>query len=643
MARRVGMLSALALVMFGIIFFRLWYLQILSGEHYAQQAVANEVREIAIPAPRGEILARGGEPIVTDKVTSAVEVVPSKLPPVGPRRVALYRRLGALLRMRWQHVQQLVLAGREAVPYAPVTIETDADSGVLTVLGERQSEFPGVTQEPVAVREYPFGETAAQTLGYVGQINKEELTSRAFRGVHQGTVVGQGGLEYYYDNYLRGTPGVKRAQVNAEGEPQPTMLAETPPKAGYDLRLTLDLPLQLEGERALREGIERAQASGKPADAGAYVAIDPLSGEILAMGSYPSFNPEAFTHPLTISEYDQLTGAAANGAPRRLTNNATEGLYPTGSTFKPITAMAALEAGFLNPNEGIGPGSCLDLHGEQFCNAGHADFGAVGLVDALKVSSDTYFFTVGERANEHGTVIQRMANELGVGEETGIDLPGEIHGVLPDAQWRAQMNQLQIKCEHRHPSAGCGYVSEVKPWTVGEDMDLAVGQGSLQTSPLQMAVAYSTLVTAYLHDGNGWKVRPHLGMAIDESGGRLLQQLSYPPIRRVHLNPSYLDLVFEGIHKAASEAGGTSAEVWAGWDQEAHPVYGKTGTAEVYGKKEDSWYTCYIADPTRPLVIATAIEQGGFGAETAAPISRLIAAAWFHEPKRFVPGSSKTN
>jgi penicillin-binding protein 2 len=132
-------------------------------------------------------------------------------------------------------------------------------------------------------------------------------------------------------------------------------------------------------------------------------------------------------------------------------------------------------------------------------------------------------------------------------------------------------------------------------------------------------------------------------MAIDESGGRLLQQLSYPPIRRVHLNPSYLDLVFEGIHKAASEAGGTSAEVWAGWDQEAHPVYGKTGTAEVYGKKEDSWYTCYIADPTRPLVIATAIEQGGFGAETAAPISRLIAAAWFHEPKRFVPGSSKTN
>ena len=175
-------------------------------------------------------------------------------------------------------------------------------------------------------------------------------------------------------------------------------------------------------------------------------------------------------------------------------------------------------------------------------------------------------------------------------------------------------------------------------------MHLAVGQGDLLTDPLQMAVAYSTLANAYMNEGDGEVVTPHIGKQIDESGGGLLQSLSFPPRRHVHLNPTDLGLVMKGIHEAASESGGTSADVWTGWNQSAHPVYGKTGTAqhEAEGQEDQSWYMCYIGDPKRPIVIAVTVEQGGFGAETAAPIARLMASQWFGEPLKFVAGSSKT-
>ncbi len=197
----------------------------------------------------------------------------------------LYRKLGKLLGMSGSHVEALVVKGRTAVPYAPVTIKTDAGRGVLTVLAERQSEYPGVTQQPVSIRAYPYGAMAAQVLGYVGQVSERELKMRAFSGVKQGTVVGQEGLEYYYDRYLRGQAGIERVEVNAAGYPVPANLAPTLPKAGYSLKVTLDLGLQREGEKALLEGIENARAGGKPATAGAFVAIDPRNGQVLAMGS----------------------------------------------------------------------------------------------------------------------------------------------------------------------------------------------------------------------------------------------------------------------------------------------------------------------------------------------------------------------
>jgi penicillin-binding protein 2 len=643
MALRVAILSMLAIAMFSVIFFRLWYLQVLSGEQYVQQANTNRVRDLPIPAPRGKILDRNGQAIVASKTTNAVQIVPSALPPAGPRRQSVYDRLGHLLGLSPHRIAAFVVEEGKAVPYAPVTIKTDAGPGVLTELGERANEYPGVIQQPVALRDYPYGQMAAHVLGYVGSVSKTELERKAFRGVTQGTVVGQEGLEYYYDRYLRGKTGTQRVEVNAEGYPVPSKkLAPTQPEAGRSLRVTLDMGLQQEAEKALQEAKERAQAGGKPALAGAFLAMDPRNGQVLAVGSEPSFDPNRFAKTLSKPEYKELLGGGSGVA--KLTDRAVNGTYPTGSTFKPITAMAALEAGVITPNETLGAGSCIQVggQGQKFCNAGHADFGPVGLVEALKVSSDTYFFEVGERANR-GPIIQAMARKLGIGRYNGIDLPSEFPGVVPDAAWRKQQNKAQERCEHSKHSHPCQIVAEIKPWTIGENMNLAVGQGDLLTDPLQMAVAYSTLANAFTHGGEGWAPTPHLGMEIDESNGGLLQSLSFPAARRVKLNDTDVNLVMEGIHLAASAQGGTSAPVWQGWNQTANPVYGKTGTAQHVGKEDQSWYMAYVADPKRPIVIAVTVEEGGFGAETAAPVARLMAAKWFGKSEKFVAGSSKTN
>jgi penicillin-binding protein 2 len=639
LALRVAVLGGLAMAMFAIIFFRLWFLQVLSGEQYVQQATANRVRDLPIAAPRGQILDREGQSIVSSRTTNAVRIVPSALPGRRAARAALYRRLGALLGLSPQSIVALVAHGRSAVPYAPVTIKTDAGSGVLTVLAERQNEFPGVVQQPVSIRSYPFGEMAAQVLGYVGQVSGPQLKLRAFQGVQAGTVVGQEGLEYYYDRYLRGEAGVQRVAVNAAGYAVASKLAPKPPRAGHSLKVTLDLALQKESEKALLEGIEHARASSKPAVAGAFVAMDPRNGQVLSIGSYPSYDPNRFAKPLTEAEYKQLQGSRTGGG--RLTDRAVNGTYPTGSTFKPITAMGALEAGVIGPGTALGAGQCITVSTQQFCNAGHADYGALSLVDALRVSSDTYFFETGKLANGYGDVIQRKARELGLGRHTGIDLPSEIPGIVPDRKWRANVAAEEVRCEQRKHVASCG-ISDGRPWSVGDNMHLAVGQGDLIASPLQMAVAYSTLANAYGNGGEGTVVTPHLGMEIDNSSGGLVQALSPAPARHVRMNPADLSLVMEGIHNATSLPGGTSVDVWKGWDQTQHPVYGKTGTAQHEPLEDQSWYLCYVADPHRPIVIAVTVEQGGFGAETAAPVARLMASKWFGKPAKFVAGSSKT-
>lgn len=704
-ALRVAVLGTFALVMFGLIFFRLWYLQILTGTQYVRQVSAQQTRPLPIPAARGEILASNGDPLVGSKPTSAVQIVPSELPSgldaqvsvyeerqkatterekeylaqlkayeetlgdrhrltrqqrselkrlerrlrtVPPPRVprlaardvrlrSLFRRLGAVLKMTSRRIDQLVVRGVATTRYAPVTIESDVGQGPRTVLLERQNEFPGVTAQPVSTREYPLGEMAAQVLGTVGAVTEEELKEGPYKNVEHGAIVGQSGLEASYDSYLRGKSGQQKVQVNAANEPVGSALAVTQPQAGYNLKLSLNLGLQAAGEKALREQIAIAQ--GKGADGGAFVALNPLNGEVLAMGSWPTYNPTIFTKPLSISETNALFEPNRQPPPsggQPLLNRTVQDVYPVGSTFKPIIAIGAMESGVLNPYEPLGGGSFIEVGGFRFHNSEGATYAATDLVHALEESSDTYFYTVGKMAYSHGNVLQRWAHKLGIGRPTHIDLPSESVGVVPDEQWLKKLERAEEECIRREHGKRCFYVSELHElWTLGQNMILAVGQGNLLTNPLQMAVAYSALVNAYRTQGEATVVTPHLGNEILEPNGGLVQSLNskYKPQRRFHLNPTYVNLIFEGLHDATTGPVGTSTSVWAGWNQALHKTYGKTGTAERLGQETQAWYMSYVESEKRPIVIAATVEQGGFGAESAAPIARAMAGQWFNQPK----------
>ena len=635
LAFRVAVLGGLALILFAIVFFRLWYLQVLSGDQYVQQAQSNRVRNVDIPAPRGQIVDRNGNPIVASRAAYAVQVVPSQLPgdPAVLRRV--YDRLGGVLQMSPAGIRATVERHRRALPYANVTLKTDAGQAVLDYIKERQNLFgAGVAVTTIFLREYPEKELAAQLLGTVGEIDPVELRLARYRGVRQGTIVGKGGVEWSYDRYLRGRDGAQRLQVNSAGTlaqnvPQ---LAPIPPVAGHELKLTLDLGLQRAAQKALANGISLAQGNGHPADAGAFVAMDPTSGQVLAMGSAPSFDPNVFAKPISQARYGALN-SQANGAP--LYDRAIAGLYPTGSTFKPITAMAALQSGLITPDTPLASPGCITIGsaGQQFCSSGKADYGTLSLRDALRVSSDVFFYQLGEYANaQPGQVIQAWARRLGLGHTTGIDLPGEYPGLIPDREWRAKVDREELACRARRHVPSCG-IADGRPWTVGDNVNLSVGQGDVQATPLQMAVAYSAIANG------GSVVHPHLGLEIDDSQGRLIQTIDPGASRHVHFNTSNQQAILDGLHAATSQSGGTSADVFAGFPR---PVYGKTGTAQRSGQDDQSWFVCYSPAP-RPIVVAVTVEKGGFGAQAAAPAARQILNDWYFGKLGPVQaGSSKT-
>ena len=450
---RIAVLGGFALIMFGIIFFRLWYLQVLTGEQYVQQAAANATREVPIAAPRGQILGRNGEVLVTSHVTNAVQIVPSELPPAGPHRRALYRRLGQLLGMTPQRIREVERKGHNEIPYAPVTIKTDAGLGVLTELSERQNDYPGVTQEPVSVRYYPFGELGAQMFGYVGQASEEELKRSAFKGVKQGTIVGQAGLEYYYDHYLRGTPGVQPVEVNAEGQVVQASGEGDAAARGLQPAPHARLAAAARGRNRAAQGHRTGARPRQPRQRRRVRGDEPAERPGLRDGLLPELQPEPAdqTADRTGTRSDRRRGERDRRQPPAPFNNrAVEGAYPTGSTFKPITAMASLEAGVLNPYAGLGARivhrsrrrrrrEILQLRRKRLRRGG-ARGSAQGLLGHLLLHGRR----AGQRPRPH--VIQNMANKLGIGERTEIDLPTESKGVVPDPEWREQQNRLQEEC-----------------------------------------------------------------------------------------------------------------------------------------------------------------------------------------------------
>ncbi|CAB4880288.1 MAG: penicillin-binding protein 2 [Actinobacteria bacterium] len=644
LGRRVAFLGAVAFVLFGLLLMRLWYLEVLDGDSYLAKANDNQIRDVAIAAPRGRIVDHSGRVLVDSRPANAIVVLPGRLPEQGtPERAAVSERISKALGLPTRTspckvgeaaFQSLTPLGcriekeAAALPYANIIIKGDASRGEAAWLLENRRNLPGADVARIWLRSYPQGPVGAQLFGTVGEITAEQVDRPRFAGISQGTVIGQSGLEFEYDRYLRGRDGAERIQVDSSGHARRTLRRQNP-VPGKTLRLSLDLGVMREGQSALQTAISLGE--GGSSGAAAYVAMDPRDGSVVGLGSAPSFDPSVFAKPISNARYEALFGP---GATYPQLDRAIQSAYPTGSTFKPVTALAALAEGAVTTGTTIDDPGSIKIGNLIFHNAGNVANGPVNLASALKLSSDVYFYRLGAKLNStapQGGPIQDLARQLGFGQATGIDLPGEVKGTIPSPHWRDERKVLEQECAKKRGHA-CG-LSDGRGWTVGDSVNLSVGQGDFLASPLQLAVAYSAIVNG------GTVLQPRVAQDVRNDNGLVLQAIRSAPGTRAKLNQANVNSVLEGLRQAAMEPGGTSADVFGTFGR---TVYGKTGTAQRAGQADQAWYAAYIPDKTRPLVIVVTVEQGGFGAVSAAPAARLIASQWLGVKKRLVTGRSKT-
>ena len=593
---RVAVLGAFAVVVLSAIFFRLWYLEVLSGDRYLAEANNNQVREITVQAPRGAILDRQGKTLVDNRTALALQVRTTELPQSKRRTKRVLTRLAEVAGMSLERIEKQIRRQTRESPASPVTLRRDVPYDLVYYLRENQGDFPGISVDRVYVRRYPQGDLAAHLFGYVREVNAEQLSEPQYQSLLPGDQVGQAGVEYQYDSLLRGINGATRVQVDATGAPTGGRLSVQEPRAGNDLRLTLDAKLQATAENAISR-------FGLP---GGFVAMEVESGEILALGSVPSFDPSVFAKPVIPKAVAASIFDGTEGTEAPIFNRAIQGGYPTGSTFKLVTATGALEEGLISPEEIINDGGSLEVGGVEFKNAGDAVHGPIALREALQVSSDVYFYTLGLRDGAEGDTIQTWAEQLGMGSLTGIDLPAEAEGLVPTPEWRNDLYREGLTD---------------RPWSVGDNINLAVGQGDLQASPLQLAVAYATVANG------GSIVRPHVGLRVEDPVGRVIQEVDPAPRREVDIAPAHAKAVLDGLRAAAMEPGGTSYAVFGGFPVD---IAGKTGTAERGTSVEDqSWYAALAPYPNPEVVVVATIERGGFGADAAAPLVAEILTDYF--------------
>jgi penicillin-binding protein 2 len=525
----------------------------------------------------------------------------------------------------------------------------NVSDAVRIYLQENPTEFPGITVSKEYVREYPGKDLAAQIFGTVGQISEDQLEQDRNRGLRQGQKIGQGGLEQQYDQYLRGKDGELRVEVDAQNRPTGRQQT-TPPVQGNQLQLTLDAKLQRTGQNWMRQVIgDRIDDKTGYQAAGAFVALDPRDGAVLAMGSYPSVDLNELSGAISLKRYNRLL-SKRNGSPA--VNRAVNGLYPTGSTFKLVTAFAMLNNGVRGPDDMDAGGAFREFgrNNQKFYNAGDADLGPADLARSLEISSDVYYYDVGaELFDKPDQPLQRWARLFGFGRETGIDLPGEAEGIVPDAAWRKRRNQQEIECREREDKPNCGLVYDLNgQYLLGDNVNLSVGQGDLLATPIQLATAYSGLYqnpNQPIDDQLRFPT-PYLGHQVQNSRGELLQQFDVEPPRVVSAGSAeWKAKVLEGLNAVTASPEGTASSVFTGWDQTRYPAFGKTGTAERCPESacaDQSWFAVMVADAERPITVVVTAEAGGFGTDAAAPIACKMLRTWYQQSGKQVPCGAPT-
>jgi penicillin-binding protein 2 len=633
LARRVALIGGIVFVGFAALLLRLWALQVLSGSQYVARAQANQYRTVRVQAPRGPILDRGGRVLVTNQPVTSVELWWADLPKKSySKRVAELRQLARVTRVPLYEIAAMIRKRKDAGDLlTPIVIRDQAPRPMATFLEERAGEFPGVVLEPTYIRHYPDGSLAAQLLGYVGQISPGQLRTLASQGYEPGDEIGKTGVEGRFDTYLRGVAGSGRVRVDSLGRPRGGRTLVTPAQPGEAVRLTISLPLQRAAENALQTGIQDARNSGEwAANGGAIVAMSPQDGSILALASAPSYRPSVYSGPVSESTLNRagLTTQTAEKKNYPALNRALDATYPPGSTFKPLTAIAALQEHLIKPAAFY---PCTGTYTAPE-DTGHHVFHnwdpfvdqGMDLTTALAYSCDTYFYRVGNDfyllPTNRGQPLQLWARRFGFGRPTGIDVGPEATGLLPTIGWK---HRTFTRRTDPH-----GWQID-RLWKPGDSIQLAIGQGDLLVTPMQMTRFYAALA-------NGGKlVTPHVLLDVQNPNGTLVPTPAAPAPKPIPgLDPSYLKVVQQGMYEGTHMSFGTSYGVFGSFPV---PIAGKTGTAQKlvqlpgYTHEENqSWWCGYgpVNDPK--LVVCAVIENGGHGGTAAAPAAEKVFAQFFH-------------
>ena len=635
---------------------RLFYLQVAAGTTYRDAALSIQSRDVVTPATRGLIVDSSGVPLALNKVGLAVTVDRTKIDKQEDKGEAVLRNLSKLLGLKFADVwQRTRLCGELEVGkragcwtgsrFQPIPITKEADPAIALQIVERSDAYPGISATPLAIRNYPgfLGLNAAHLLGYIGPLTDYDLSGAGGRSYFRSESIGKAGLEIQYDAFLRGSPGIRTVIVDRK-EAVTSTSQNTPPIPGNHLITSIDVRLQAATESALDDAVRRARASGYSSDGGAAVVMDIWTGEVLAIASNPSFDPNAFEKGLTVTEannlYSEKTGVPA-------LNRALQGLFAPGSTFKAVSLIAAKDAGYDLYKSYKCPGK-IEVGTRVFNNFESKSQGTLTMKDAMAVSCDTIWYQIAfdEWLRDGGLKPKSNANDyffkaaerFQMGEKTGIDLPSESKGRLANREWKkawhAENKDFYCNYTKRATKAqqtpfliqlaaeNCIDGDKVR---AGDAVNFSIGQGDTVITPIKLAQMYAAIA-------NGGKIlKPIVAKAVVSTDGTVVKTFKSEVLGNIGVDKQTIAFLKDSLHEVTIS--GTSAGVFSGFPIQTS---GKTGTAQVFGKNADgslkadtAWYASYAPTEKPRYAVVMMVSQGGFGASTSAAGVRKIYEALF--------------
>jgi penicillin-binding protein 2 len=635
---------------------RLFYLQVAAGPTYRDAALSIQSRDVITPATRGLIVDSSGVPLALNKVGLAVTVDRTVIDKQDDKGEAVLRNLSKLLGLKYKDVwQRTRLCGELEVGtragcwtgsrFQPIPITKEADPSIALQIVERSDAYPGISATPLAIRNYPgiLGLNGAHLLGYTGPLTDYDLSGAGGRSYFRSESIGKAGLEIQYDEFLRGTPGIRTVIVDRK-EAITSTSQNTLPVSGSHLVTSIDARLQAATESALDDAVRRARASGYPSDGGAAVVMDIWTGEILAIASNPSYDPNSFERGLTVKEASDLF-SEETGVPAL--NRALQGLFASGSTFKAVSLIAAKDAGYDLTKTYKCPGS-IEVGTRVFNNFESKSQGTLSMKQAIAVSCDTIWYQIAfdEWLRDGGLRPKSNANDyffkaakrFQMGEKTGIDLPSESKGRLADREWKKEWHaeNKDFYCNYstratkaqqtpfliQLAAENCVDGDKVR---AGDAVNFSIGQGDTVITPIKLAQMYAAIA-------NGGKIlKPTVAKAIVSTDGEVIKTFKTEVLGNIGVDKKTLALLKDALHEVTIS--GTSAGVFSGF-----PIAtsGKTGTAQVFGKNpngtlksDTAWYVSYAPTNKPRYSVVMMVSQGGFGASTSATGVRKIYETLF--------------